>query len=142
MEETRFDWPAIGRVVLIIALIPTIYAFAVPPALGLALGLPKTGPIAGNEIYRWLYWALAWGLMVWQGAWMLRVVGHDRIIDDMLVVSAVVGIILVIVKFVVWIVYEPTNAAGNNLFALTFIDVAGVIVLFLIGLVGARVNRF
>jgi len=141
VEEARFDWPAIGRALLIIALVPIVFAFAVPPLAGLALGLPKTGPIAGNEIYRWLYWVLAWGLIIWQGAWMLRIVGHDHIIDDMLVVSAIAGVTLVIVKFVVWFIYQPTNADGGNQFALTYVDVAGVIVLFLVALIGARVNR-
>lgn len=140
-DEPRFDWPAIGSALLVIVLVPTIYAFAVPPLAGMALNMPSTGPIAGNDIYRWGFWGLAWGMIIWRGAWMARVV-HERIVDDMLVTSAAAAAILLGVKFLIWVFYAPVNANNELISFITPIDTLAAVVALGIAWLGARANRY
>lgn len=137
----RFSWPTILKAVGIIIGITVVYAFLVPVVATLALKLGHTGYVSGNEIYRWLYWIIAWVLTIWQGSYMLRKV-HDQIIDDMLVTAVVAALLLLVVKFVVWIVYEPINSDGGRLFAITPIDVGGALILPVVALIAARINKF
>jgi hypothetical protein len=99
-----------------------------------------TQDVSGNQIYRWAFWALGWGLTIWQGSWMLRHVG-ERIIDDMLVTAGITALGLLAVKVIVWIAYQP-RASGGDLLPITGIDAAGALALIIIALVAARVNRF
>jgi hypothetical protein len=133
-EEPRFDWNGIFRGTAMIVGGAAVIGFAVPPLATLALNLYNTGIVAGNEIYRIVYWAVAWALTVVQGAWMLRHVG-DRIIDDMLVIAIISALGLVIIKFVIWIVYEPVAP-------FTGLDAGGALLLIVVALVAARANRF
>lgn len=146
MDESRFDWAAIFRVTGIVSGGAAAFGLLIP-FLGALAGefglLPiDTLIVSGNVIYRFLYWAIAWGLLVWQGNWMLEMV-HERIIDDMLVTSALIIVALLIVKFLVWLLYEPiTVATGEPQVAVNFIDVFGALTTFLVGFVAARANRF
>jgi len=140
-EEPRFDWPAILRVTGIVVGGPAVIGLVIPPLATLALGLYNTGTVAGNEIYRWLFWAIAWGLVIWQGSWMLRRVG-DKIIDDMLVMSMMAAVALIIVKIVIAIAYVPIDANRQPLPIVTFIDTGGALVLIVVALIAARTNRF
>jgi hypothetical protein len=72
---------------------------------------------------------------------MIRHVG-DRIIDDMLVTSIFAAITLIIVKCIVWLVFEPIGAVGQQLLPITAIDAAGGLMLVVMALVGARINRY
>ncbi|HEC24264.1 MAG TPA: hypothetical protein ENI95_15255 [Chloroflexi bacterium] len=141
MDEARFDWGAIARASAIIVGVVTAFALIVPVAGALAVGPWDTLKISGSEIYNWAYWAIAWALTIWQGAWMIRRV-HERIIDDMLVTSVIAAIALIVVKFVVWILYEPVNEEGQRLFAVTAIDAGGALMLIVVALIGARINRY
>ncbi len=141
-EGSRFDWPAIFRGAGIIVGVTAVLGLSVP--IGGAF-IDGNGPIgtqdvSGNQIYRWAFWALAWVLTIWQGAWMLRQVG-DRIIDDMLVTAGIAAVALLVVKAVVWLAYEP-RVRGQLLLPITGIDAAGALALIIIALVAARVNRF
>jgi hypothetical protein len=140
-DEHRFDWGAILRASGIIIGIATVYAFVVPIAGAFADGDGpiSTGTVAANQIYRWLFWALAWGVTIWQGAWMIRQV-HDRIIDDMLVTAVIVGVVLLIVKIVVWAIYIV--GSEQDIFPITGIDAAGALTLVVVALIGARANRY
>jgi len=140
-EEPRFDWQAIFRVVGIIVGGAAVFGLAVPPLVTLAFGLVNTGIAAGNEIFQWLFWIVAWGLTIWQGAWMLRRVG-DKIIDDMLVVSLIAAPTLVVIKMIIALVYQPVNSDGQLLTILTAIDAGGALMLIVVALVGARVNKY
>jgi hypothetical protein len=140
-EEPRFDRAAIIRAAAIIIGGAAIFGLVVPVVGALAVGPWDTLKVSGNEIYRWAYWAIAWALTIWQGSWMIRHV-HERIIDDMIVTSVVAAIVLMIVKFIVWIAYEPLNSEGARLFAVTSIDVGGALMLVVVALVGARINRY
>ncbi|MBN1431037.1 MAG: hypothetical protein JXB07_21895 [Anaerolineae bacterium] len=133
-DEPRFDWPAIFRVTGIVVGVPTVLGFVIPPALTLAFGDDHTGTVAGHEIFQWAFWIIAWGLTVWQGSWMLRRVG-DKIIDDMLVMSMIASVILFIVKVIIAIAYEPDDIV-------TGIDAGGALMLIVVAMVGARVNKF
>jgi hypothetical protein len=133
-EEPRFDWSGIIRSTAIIVGGAAALGFAIPPIATLAFGLYNTGTVAGNDIYRIVYWAMAWGLTVLQGAWMLRHVG-DRIIDDMLVIAILSALGLVIVKFIVWLVFEPVEP-------FTGLDAGGALLLVVVALIAARANRF
>jgi hypothetical protein len=141
MEESRFDWGAIGRASLIIIGVTAVFGLVVPVVGAMAIADWDTLKVSGNEIYRWAYWAIAWGLTVWQGSWMIRHV-HERIIDDMLVTSVIAAIVLIIVKVVVWIAYEPTGSEGQRLFAVTGIDAGGALMLVVVAMIGARINRY
>nr|MBN1228434.1 hypothetical protein [Anaerolineae bacterium] len=140
-HESRFDFAAIARVTGIIVVVTGIIGFAVPALLTIALKLGHTGTVSGHEVFRFGYWAVAWGLTVWQGSWMLRRV-HERIIDDMMVVAVLAAVLLLIVKFVIALVYEPTNRAGELLPLVTSIDVGGALMLILVAFIGARVNKY
>ena len=72
---------------------------------------------------------------------MLRTVG-DRIIDDMLVTSIIVAILLLIVKIIVWLAYEPTGPSGDALLPITGLDAGAALVLLVVALIAARTNRF
>ena len=111
-----------------------LVGFVVPPVATLALKLYNTGTVAGNDIYRIVFWATAWGLTVVQGAWMLRHVG-ERIIDDMLVVAIISALALMIVKFIIWLVYAPEGW-------FTGLDAGGALLLIVVALIAARTNRF
>ncbi len=141
MDTSRFDWPAILRASGIIIGIAAAYAFVVPVAGALVLESWDTLTISGHEIYRWLFWALAWGLVVWQGNWMLNAV-HDRVIDDMMVVGAVTALALLVVKVIVWFAFWPTNGAGERLLLIAPLDVAGALMIFVAAFVAARANQF
>jgi hypothetical protein len=142
MDEGRFDWRAIARVCGIIVGVTAIFALVVP-VVGAFIdgnGPLDTRTISGHQIYRWLFWLIAWGLTIWQAGWMLREVG-ERIVDDMLVTSIIVAIALMIVKVIVWLAYEPV-ANGTLQLPITSIDAAGALMLIVIALVGARMNRY
>lgn len=141
MDTSKFDWPAILRASGIVIAIAAAYAFIVPVAGALAMESWDTLIVSGHEIYRWLFWGLAWGLVVWQGNWMLNAV-HDRVIDDMLVVGAVTALALLVVKVVVWFVFWPTNGAGERLLFITPLDVAGALMTFVAAFIAARANQF
>ncbi len=72
---------------------------------------------------------------------MIRQV-HERIIDDMLVTSVIAAVVLIIVKFIVWIAYEPVGSEGQPLFAITGIDAGGALMLIVVAMIGARANRY
>lgn len=72
---------------------------------------------------------------------MIREV-HERIIDDMLVTSAIAAVALIIFKFVIWIAYEPIGSEGQRLFAITGIDAGGALMLIVVAMIGARANRY
>jgi hypothetical protein len=133
-EEQRFDWGGIFRSSGIIIGGAGVLGFAVPPLMTLAFSLGTTQVVADNDIYRFAYWALAWGLTFLQGSWMLRHVG-DRIIDDMLVISIISALGLVILKFVIWLVYAPLQP-------FTTLDAGGALLLIVVALIAARTNRF
>ena len=149
MGDDAYDWPAITRAAAFIVVITGAFGLIVPVAGALAVGPWDTLKISGSEIYRFAYWAIAWGLTIWQGQWMLNEVGHDKIINDMLVTAAIVAVVLVVIKFIVWIVYQPINydpATYNpaNLdyqFAITAIDAGGALLLVVVALIGARINQ-
>lgn len=140
-DQPRFDRGAILRASAIIIGGAAVFGLAVPIIGALAVSSWDTLKVSGNEIYRWAYWAIAWALTVWQGSWMLRKV-HDRIIDDMIVTAALSAILLLVVKFIVWIAYEPISSDGVYLFAITPIDVGGALMLVVVALIGARANRY
>jgi hypothetical protein len=142
MDEGRFDWRAIARVSGIIVGVAALYALIVP-VVGAFIdgnGPLDTRTVSGHQIYRWLFWAIAWGLTILQAGWMLREVG-ERIVDDMLVTSIIVAIALMIVKIIVWLAYEPASG-GALLPPITAIDAAGGLMMIVIALVGARMNRY
>jgi hypothetical protein len=143
MDEGRFDWRAIARVCGIIIGIVTVFALATPIGGAYIDGNGPIGPftVAGNVIYRWLFWAIAWGLTIWQSGWMLREVG-ERIVDDMLVTSIIVAVVLMILKVVVWLIYAPVFEDGSPQLPITGIDAAGGLMLIVIALIGARMNRY
>jgi hypothetical protein len=133
-EEPRFNWPAIFRVVGIVVAGPVALGLIVPPIATLALKLYTTGIAADNEIYQWAYWVVAWGLTIWQGSWMLRRVG-DKIIDDMLVMSMIAAPILVVLKMIINLIYAASQILGAA-------DAGGALVLIVVALIGARVNKY
>ncbi len=139
-DEPRFDWPAILRVVGIITAVSAVIGFGAPIVFTLVLSKVNTGPVAGSQIYRLVYWLAAWALMFWQGQWMLNTVG-DKIIDDMLVTSVIIAVLMMVIMFVVWIVYVPVNAGGQPI-VLTGFDAIGAVGLLIIGVVAARINRY
>ncbi len=145
-QQPPLDWRAIFRVAGIVTGATALFGIAIPligALIGEAVG--GTGPlntrvISGHELYRWLYWAVSWGVMFWQGQWMLRRVGKQNI-NDMLVTAIITAVALMIVKFVVWIVYDPVNS-GQRLFAITAIDAMGALALLIVGFIAARINAF
>jgi len=146
--ERRLDWPAILRSAGIVFAVTTAYALIVPIIGALLvreiIPLPYDWDvlkISGHEIYRALYWILAWGLIIWRGSVMIREV-HERIIDDMLVASALTAVAMLAVKFIVWIFYEPVSSDGVRLFPITGFDVGGALLLLVVGLIAARINRY
>jgi hypothetical protein len=143
MNEPRFDWGAILRISGIIILVTGGLGLLVPVAGALAdgEGLLTTLNISGNEIYRWGYWAIAWGMLVWQGNWMLRTVG-DKIIDDMLVTGILVAFSLSIIKVVIWLIYQPQSADGTFIDPFTTIDAGGALLCVVVALIAARANRY
>jgi len=140
-EEPRFDWPALLRVTGIVVGGPAVFGLVIPLAVTPLFKLYNTGVVAGNEIYQWFFWIIAWGLTIWQGSWMLRRVG-DKIIDDMLVMSMIAAVALIIVKIIISIAYVPINSTGAGLPIVTAIDAGGALMLIVVALVGARINRY
>lgn len=146
MDIERFDWPAIGKSLAFVVGIPTVLAFVI--VLGLALTVNEyigandldTLKVSGSFLYRFAFWASAWGVVLWRGAVMIREV-HERIIDDMLVLAVVATIILFIVRIIVWISFEPVNSDGSPQFFLTSVDAGGALLMILVALIAARANR-
>ena len=143
MNEPRFDWGAIFRASGIVVLIAGGLGLLIPIAGAFADGDGplNTRNISGNEIYQWGYWAIAWGLLIWQGNWMLRVVG-DKIIDDMLVTGILVALILSVLKIVIWVIYEPQSTVGVSIDPFTAIDAGGALLCVAVALIAARANRY
>jgi hypothetical protein len=136
-DEPRFDIPAIVRAAAVIIGGTAVFGFAVP-ALITALFDPassSTTPVVSNVIFTWAFWGISWGLTLWQGAWMLRGVGHDRILDDVVVLAVICAVVLLIVKIMIALIYE-----AESIF--TGFDVGGALVLLVVALIGARANRF
>lgn len=140
-EEPRFDWPSILRSIAIIAGVTGLLGFALPPALTLALTLYKTGFVAGNDLFTWGFWAVAWILTFVQGAWILRHVG-TKIIDDMLVVAIGSAFLLFVLKLIIAFVYEPISPDGKALPIANGIDAGGAVMLVIVALIAARANRY
>jgi len=153
-DERVFNWGNMARVLAIIVIIPAVYAFAVPPLLGMALSYNHPGPIAGSQIYRWLFWGMAWGLILWQGSWM-RQGGGDRILDDMAVTGFIAALILLGVKIVTWFVYQPAIECTvpweqvidvytqcTAIGPITIIDLLAAAVSLVLSFIGALANRF
>jgi hypothetical protein len=140
-EEPRFDMPAILRALAIIVGVTGLFGFLVPVVVTLAFKLVNTGPAAGNEIFRWAFWAIAWALTIWQGSVMLRRV-HDAIIDDMILTAAIAAVLLLIIKFIMALVYVPIRSNGELVPLLSTIDVGGALILIVVAVIGSRTNRF
>lgn len=143
MQEPRFDRRAILRALLVIVGGTALAALLVPVAGALidGDGPLTTENVSGHTIYQWGIWVLAWGLTIWQGAWMLRTVG-EKIIDDMLVTGILAAVLLVVVKVVVWIIYWPLDSTGTRLAPITPIDVGGALLMLVVAVIAARVNRY
>jgi hypothetical protein len=143
VEESRFDWGSIFKSVAIVVGGTAALALLAPVGGALADGDGplSTRTISGHEIYRWMFWIVGWALTFLQGAWMLRNVG-DHIIDDMLAISIISAIGLLVVKFVVWLLYDPTTSTGQSLFFFEAIDAGGALLLIVVGLIAARFNRY
>ena len=135
-EEPRFDWGGIFRSAGIIVGGAGVLGFIIPPIATLAFSLGTTEVVASNVIYQIVYWASAWGLTVLQGSWMLRTVG-DKIIDDMLVIAIISALGLVILKLIIWLVYE-----GPSQLPFTGLDAGGALLLILVALIAARANKY
>jgi hypothetical protein len=141
-EEPRFDWRAIIRAVALIAGITAAVGFIIPAAVTPVFRLYHTGRVAGHDLYRWGFWVVAWALTFWQASSMLRRV-HDAIIDDMALAAVVSGVVLLVVKAVITLVYEPTNSEGQLLpFPFTATDVGGALVMVIVALIGSRINKY
>jgi hypothetical protein len=140
-EEPRFDIPAIFRALAIIVGVTGLFGFLVPVIVTLAFKLVNTGPAAGNEIFRWAFWAVAWALTIWQGSVMLRRV-HDAIIDDMILTAAIAAVLLLIIKFIMALVYVPVRSNGELVPLLSTIDMGGALILIVVAVIGSRANRF
>ena len=138
--EPRFDWGAIFRAAAIVIVVTAIIGFAIPPILTIALGYNHTGRVAGNDLYRWAYWGIAWALTIWQGAWMRRAVG-DRIWDDMAFVGVIVAAVLFALKMLIALIYEPISSEGALMPIITSLDTGGALMLIFVALVGAGANR-
>ena len=156
LDQRVFNWRAIGRALAIIVLIPAAYAFAVPPILGTALNYLDTGPIAGNIIYRLVFWGIAFALILWQGSWMRQVV-QAQILDDMALTGTVATFILIGVKFAVWFIYKPVinctipvaqvtvdnfMTACTRINFLDMTDVIAAVAAIVLSFIGALANRF
>lgn len=148
-DEGRFDWSAIFRAVAVIVAITAVIGFVVP-VIGAIIdgdGPMDTGNISGHEIYIWGFWIVAWALVVVQGSWMLKNV-HDRIIDDMLATSMIAAVGLIIVRVIISLIYAPRNnwlpdpVANDYVSILTGIDAGAALMLIVVGLVAARVNKY
>jgi hypothetical protein len=136
-SEPRFDFPAIARAAAVIIGVTAVFGFAVP-ALVTVLFDPtssSTTPAVSSVIFTWAFWGVSWGLMVWQAAWVLRDVGHDRILDDVVVLAVICAIVLLIVKIMIALIYE-----AESIF--TGFDVGGALILLVVAFIGARANRF
>src|SRR5690606_36689502 len=138
--EPRFDWGAIFRAATIVIVVTAIIGFAIPPIMTIALGYNHTGRVAGNDLYRWAYWGVAWALTIWQGAWMRRVVG-DRIWDDMAFVSVIVAEVRFVRKLLMPLIYEPISSEGELMPIVTTLDTGGALILIFVSFLGAGTNR-
>jgi hypothetical protein len=151
--EGRFDWPVIGRATAIIFASAGAFAMLAPLAGALLVDevIPlgaewSTLNVSGHVVYRFLVWAIAWGVTFVMGQRMINEV-HERIIDDMLVTSGLAALMLLILKVVVWLVYEPTiydvnTPQGELLPIVNAVDVGGALLLVVVGLIAARVNQY
>jgi len=140
-DEPRFDWPTIARAVAIIVGGCALIGFAAPPLITLAFSLGNTGYAAGNQFFSWGFWIAAWALTFAQGAYFLRHVG-EKVIDDMLVVAIISALLLVVIKFAVAIIYQPITQDGKFLPIMTTADAGGALMLVVIALIAARMNRY
>src|SRR5690349_19642453 len=103
-EESRFDWGSIFRSSGIVVGGAGLIGFIVPPLFTLILSLGTTQRVVDSDIYQFVFWAVAWGLVFPQGTWMLKHVG-DRIIDDMLVIAIISALALLILRLIIFVVY-------------------------------------
>ncbi|MGF1506921.1 MAG: hypothetical protein GYB64_09770 [Chloroflexi bacterium] len=152
--ERQFDWPAIGRASAIIfaaaaafgLLAPVIGAVLVNEVIPLGTDW-TTLNISGSFIYMFLFWAIAWAVTFIMGQWMINIV-HERIIDDMIATALVTSIMLIVLRIVIWLIYEPTRydvnlpPEGVPRFFFTEVDAGGVLFLFLVAFLAARVNQY
>jgi len=141
MQDSRFYWPGIFRAAGVVILGVGLFGFIVPLALSYAFGLPNTTEMSGNEIYRWMYWVVAWALIFWRGYVMIRDI-HDRIIDDMLVVAVICAVTLLVLKIIIALIYVPYNDRGELLPLITAIDTGGALLTIVVAMVAARMNRY
>ncbi|NDJ52373.1 MAG: hypothetical protein GYB68_04700 [Chloroflexi bacterium] len=140
-SEGRFDWGEIGRAAVLIIAAAAVVMWTVPLIGALLNETGSTSPMAGNEVYRWAIWAVAWVVTIWQGQVLIKKVG-DRIIDDMLAVSIIAAIVLLVLKLFSAVAYVPVGSEGQNLAVLTFIDLGGALMLVVVAMIGARINRY
>jgi hypothetical protein len=149
MGDDAYDWPAIIRAAATIVIITGAFGLIVPVVGALAVGSWDTLKISGSEIYMFAFWAIAWGVTIWQAQWMRNQVGQDSIINDMLVTVAIVAVALIIIKLIVWVIYEPikydpaTYDPANLIRRgpITAIDAGGALLLAVVALIGARINQ-
>jgi hypothetical protein len=137
----RFDQREIIKAVAIIGAGSLVFAIAVP-VVGALLGSGDTGPTARNDIFLWVFRAVLWGLIIWRGAAMGRVVG-DRIVDDMLVTAVAGSILWLVIKVVVVVVIFGGGAPEGEAAPLIHVnDFLAVGAALLISWLGAKANRF
>jgi hypothetical protein len=140
-DQPRFEWGKIFLAVALIVGITTAVGFAVPAGLTLALKLGHTGIVAGSDLFRWGFWVVAWLLTFWQGMTMLRTI-HDAIVDDMVVTAGIAALLLMIVRMFISLVYEPMNGQGELLPVITALDTGGALMMVVVALISARINRY
>lgn len=149
MGDDAYDWPAIIRAAATIVIITGAFGLIVPVAGALAVGPWDTLKISGSEIYMFAFWAIAWGVTIWQSQWVRNQVGQDSIINDMLVTVAIVAVALIIIRLIVWVIYDPIrydpatyNPANLDYRGpITAIDAGGALLLAVVALIGARINQ-
>jgi hypothetical protein len=137
----RFDWPEIIRALVFVG-VGSLAVAIVVPVVGALLGSGDTGPTARNDIFLWVFRAVLWGLIIWRGAAMGRVVG-DRIVDDMLVTAAAGSILWLVIKVVVVVVIFGGGAPEGEAAPLIHVnDLLAIGAALLISWLGAKANRF
>jgi hypothetical protein len=149
MGNDAYDWPAIIRAAATIVIITGAFGLIVPVVGALAVGPWDTLKISGSDIYIFAFWAIAWGLTIWQAQWVKNQVGEDSIINDMLVTVAIVAVALIIIRLIVWVIYDPIrydpatyNPANLDYRGpITAIDAGGALLLAVVALIGARINQ-
>lgn len=138
---SRFDWREITRAVVFVGVGSLIFAIVVP-LVGALLGSGDTGPTARNDIFLWVSRGLLWGLIIWRGIAMGRVVG-DRIVDDMLVTAALASAVWLVIKIVVIVLIFGGGAPEGEAVPLIHVnDLLAIGAALLISWLGAKANRF